>query len=56
MLEGWGQIHGLVTLELIGQTPPVVGNTTEFYETAIRSFVHRFGLRAAGDVSEPARP
>lgn len=55
-LEGWGLMHGMVTLELIGQLPPVVGDPTEFYETAIRSFVRRFGLRDADGPSRARAP
>lgn len=44
LLEGWGQMHGLITLELIGQLPPLVGDGAELYEGAMRAFVDRLGL------------
>lgn len=46
-LEGWGQMHGLVTLERLGHTPPLLGDAAEFYETAMRATVVRIGLRPA---------
>ncbi len=48
-LEGWGQMHGLVTLERLGQTPPILGEPGEFYGAAMRSFVTRLGLPPAAD-------
>ncbi len=47
VLEGWGQMHGLVTLELIGQLPPVVGDVGPLYDAAVRALVARLGLRVA---------
>jgi len=47
-LEGWAVLHGAVTLEIVGQLPPLLGDAAEFLEVAIRSFVGRFGMRAAG--------
>lgn len=55
-LEGWSLLHGMVTLEIIGQLPPLLGDATEFFEVAIRAFVGRFGLRAADDASRPRAP
>jgi AcrR family transcriptional regulator len=48
VLEGWGLMHGLVTLELIGHLPPLVGDPAEMYEAAIRSFLLRVGLEPSG--------
>lgn len=56
MLEGWSLLHGIVTLEIVGQLPPLLGDTSEFFEVAIRSFVRRFGLRAAADPPRARAP
>lgn len=47
VLEGWGQMHGLVTLELIGQLPPLVGDAAPLYAAAMRAFVARLGFPSA---------
>lgn len=56
MLEGWSLLHGIVTLEIVGQLPPLLGDADEFLEVAIRSFVHRFGLRAAAPAATARAP
>ena len=46
VLEGWSLMHGMVTLEQVGHLPPLLGDCTELYESAIRAFVRRLGLRS----------
>ena len=45
VLEGWGQMQGLVTLELFGHLQPLVGDPGDLYRAATRGFVGRIGLR-----------
>lgn len=49
LLEGWGQMQGLVTLELFGHLQPLVGDPEELYRAATRGFVGRIGLRPPPD-------
>ena len=47
LLEGWAAMHGMVTLELLGHLPPIIGDAAEFYEAAIRAFTDRIGFRSS---------
>ena len=49
LLEGWGQMQGLVTLELFGHLQPLVGDPEELYRAATRGFIGRIGLRPSPD-------
>lgn len=44
LLEGWSLMHGMITLEVLGHLPPILGDVAEMYETAIGSWIDRFGL------------
>ena len=38
----WGLVHGLVSLEIYGQFPPMVRNTDEIFEIELQALVNKF--------------
>ena len=44
LVEGWGEMHGLVMLELFGHLRPVVPDTAAFFAAAMRRVAARAGL------------
>lgn len=43
----WGNVHGLVSLELGGFLPPLAGNPGEIFETAVRAVVDGWASRTS---------
>jgi Tetracyclin repressor-like, C-terminal domain len=52
-LETWTRIHGLVSLELVGQIEPFFGDAGELYRLEIRKLIEEAGLRP--EAAERAR-
>lgn len=44
MLVGWTRIHGLVSLELIGQLGPLMGDCAELFQFEVRQFLSAMGF------------
>lgn len=42
---GWGQIHGLIMLELFEHLQPVVGDTEAYYEQQLRTMFINMGVK-----------
>ncbi len=43
-LVGWTRVHGLVSLELIGQLGPLVGDCAELFRFEVRQFLSAMGF------------
>jgi hypothetical protein len=50
IVSGWSRLHGLVALEMFGQSPGIVGDASSFFEYDLRAFAGRLGmpLRTSG--------
>ena len=48
IVSGWSRLHGLVALEMFGQSPGIVGDAGSFFEYDLRAFAQglRMPLRA----------
>lgn len=46
LVSGWTHIHGMVTLEIIGHSPPVIGYPADFYRCEVERLIDRMGLSA----------
>ena len=44
MNQAWSMMHGIVVLEVYNHAAPVVGDTTAFYEQALRNQLYSMGL------------
>jgi AcrR family transcriptional regulator len=44
IVAGWSRIHGLVSLEMFGQSTGIVGDAAAFYDYELRAFAQRIGL------------
>ena len=44
LIEGWGTVHGLISLELTGHLAPAIGDSEGAFERAIDHLVHSIGL------------
>jgi len=43
----WSMMHGMVMLEITNHSGPVVGDTTAFYEQALRHLFYSVGIKAS---------
>jgi AcrR family transcriptional regulator len=41
LIVGWTRIHGMITLELFGHTPPTVGDAEAFYRHEVEGFIRQ---------------
>ncbi len=46
LMSGWSRIHGLVSLELLHHTGPVIGDTAALYEVEIKAILTQLGMQA----------
>lgn len=44
-IHGWGQMHGLIMLELFGHLQPVVGDTDIYYHHQLKNMFRTMGFR-----------
>ncbi len=47
VLAGWGQLHGIVMLELFGHLPPTAGDMDAFYDEQMRHMMRVIGVDMA---------
>ncbi|CAG0992138.1 putative HTH-type transcriptional regulator [Anaerolineae bacterium] len=47
-VSGWGEIHGIIMLELFHHIQALVGDTATYYQEQIRRMMRAFGIRPKG--------